>query len=359
MTQVRGLATFEYGVVQAIYYVAGVAFEVPTGAFADRFGRRSALVVGGLANALGCAAMALAYGFWPFAAGVTLFALSTAMVSGADSALLYDSLATERRESEYARAEGAGTALWLFVTAAGFVLADALLVVDGDPVRAYWVGAVFALAAAGLAAAMREPPRVRPASTFAVTRGAFADVARAPGILRVIVYSVGVFLLLRAAIVAFYNPVLHRAGIARNDYGKVLAAVNVVGAGGALLAPRLAARFGERACLVAMAVSLLAMFALLAPLRTPLAASLFLVQGLVFGAYPAVVRAILNRRVPSPPRRATVLSIESLACRLAYAALSVYAGWALSALDLAAALATTAALASLPFLALPLLRRGP
>jgi len=358
MTRVRGLTDQEYGLLQAVYYVCGVLLEVPSGAFADRVGRRWALLVGGAAACAGCVTMALARTFWPFALGELLFAASTAFVSGADSALLFDSLALEKRESEYARAEGAGMAAWLGSTAVGLPLADLYLVRGGDPVLTYWVTAGTSLVACGLALAMREPPRVKSASTFEITREAFRDLAREPGLLRIIVYSVGVFLLLRAAIVSFFNPALAACGVAVDDFGKVLAAVNVVGAAAAYYAHRTLARFGERATLLAMPLLLLAMYAALLPLRMPAAALLFTVQGAVFGAHPLVVRSLLNRRVRSSHRRATVLSLESLACRLAFAAVAVYAGWALHRLSLSAALATTAAICCIPWACLPFLRRA-
>lgn len=69
-----------------------MVFEVPTGAFADRFGRRSSLVAGIAIRSMGL--------FWLFAsadplslfAGLVLTSLGGAFVSGADSALIYDAL---------------------------------------------------------------------------------------------------------------------------------------------------------------------------------------------------------------------------------------------------------------------------
>ncbi len=357
MTRVRGLSDQEYGYLQAIYYVCGVMLEVPSGVFADGVGRRWALLVGAVATCAGCATMALAQTFWIFALGELLFAVSTAFISGADSALLFDSLAVERRESEYARAEGAGVAAWLGCSAIGLPLADLFLVRGGNPVLTYWVTGFISLIACGLALAMREPPRISGASSFEITKGAFREVARSPGILRIIVYSVGVFLLLRAAIVSFFNRTLEECGVAVDDFGKVLAVVNVVGALAAYYAHRALARFGERACLVAMPVMLLAMYAALLPLRVPAAALLFTIQGAVFGVYPLVVRSILNRQVTSSHRRATVLSIESLACRLAFAAVSVYAGWSLHRMPLSHAMGTTVLLSSLPLICIAKLRQ--
>ena len=87
------------------------------------------------------------------------------------------------------------------------------------------------------------------------------------------------------------------------------------------------------------------------------AAILFTIQGACFGAYPVLTRTLLNRRVPSTERRATILSIESMTCRVAFAGVAVFAGWGLGGLGLNASLLWTAALCCVPFLLIPLLPR--
>ncbi|MHC4493737.1 MAG: MFS transporter, partial [Planctomycetota bacterium] len=305
MQVTRGMSEAQYGLLQGIYYFMVVLTEVPSGVIADRFGRKAALVVGAAFGALGTVVFTQSFSFLSFAVGEVLFALATAIISGADSALLYDSLAADRRESEYPRAEGASQASWLLVTALGLPLADRFLVVDGDPVLAYWVTG--GLIAAGGLSALRlvEPPVRRRLSTREITIGAWRDVVKIPGIARLIVYSIGVFALLRASIVNFFHPALADAGVPVHFYGTVLAVVNVVGAVAAWRAHGWLKRFGERTAMVAMPVSLLYMFWLLTQLKLPPAALLFCIQGVAFGAYPVLVRSILNRLVPRAERRAT------------------------------------------------------
>jgi predicted MFS family arabinose efflux permease len=249
-------------------------------------------------------------------------------------------------------------AIWLFVTALGLPFADRFLVRDSDPVLAYWVTGFLMLVGAFCALAMREPPAAGRASTREITVGAARDVVRIPGIARVIIYSVGVFILLRAAVVLFYNPSMEASGVPVHFYGTILAVVNVTGAIAAFWAHRLLARLGEGPLLWAMPVSMVIMFALLAMVRIPLAAALFCIQGAVFGAYPLVVRSILNRHVPSASRRATILSIESMACRIAFGLVVAFGAQALGGLGLAGAIAVTTAAGCLPFALLPLLRKA-
>ena len=358
MTDVRGLTATQYGLMQLVYYWVVMLAEVPSGVFADRFGRRTTLALGAAVNGIGCWVFAISHDLTTFAIGEVLFALGTAAISGADSALLYDSLAADHREKDYPRAEGMGQAIWLILTAVGLPLTDLFLVRDGNPVLAYWITGALSLGGVAFALAMIEPPLKRTLSSREITLGAMRDVIRVPGLLRGIVYSIGLFMLLRAAIVTFLNPVLADLGVPVNRFGLVLAVVNVVGAVSALLAHRVLDRHGYRVAMWIMPLSLVAMIALLIPADQPIGASLFCIQGVVFGAYPLVVRSLLNRLAPSPERRATVLSLESMACRVSFGLLVVFSGWALDNHGLDWALAATAALACVPFLVLPILRRG-
>src|SRR5579885_3035345 len=78
--------------------------DFPLGAVADRTSRRNCLVVAAAAVALGAAALLAWPGLAAAIAAETLFALASALRSGADSALLYDGLERAGRLAEYARA---------------------------------------------------------------------------------------------------------------------------------------------------------------------------------------------------------------------------------------------------------------
>lgn len=357
MTDVRGMTATQYGGLQLIYYWVVMATEVPSGVIADRLGRRHTLVLGALVNGLGCWTFAMSHDFATFVVGESLFALGTALISGADSAMLYDSLAAENRETEYARAEGAGQMIWLALTAIGMPLTDRLIVAHHGPEPAYWITGALSFVGVVSAWLMVEPPRKKSESAREITAGAISDVVRVPGILRLMVYSIGVFLLLRIAIVSFFNPVLTANGVDPDWFGTVLALVNVAGAITAWGAAAYLQRYGERVALLAMPLSMIAMFGLLMVVRAPAAALLFCIQGAVFGAYPLVTRSILNRLVRNSDRRATVLSIESMACRVGMGLLALLAGWSLDAYSLNASIALALGAACLPFLALPLIRR--
>lgn len=79
---------------------------MPSGAFADRFSRRGALVVAGVAQAGGFALWTVLPGFPAFAAGFVLWGIGGAFVSGAFEALLYDGLDAVGAAEHYPTVEG-------------------------------------------------------------------------------------------------------------------------------------------------------------------------------------------------------------------------------------------------------------
>ena len=90
--QANGLSLTEVFVLQSFFSVSIVILEVPTGYFADVFGRKLSLVAGNGLAFLGLLVYCFAHEFWGFLAAELVLGLGASFTSGSDSALLYDSL---------------------------------------------------------------------------------------------------------------------------------------------------------------------------------------------------------------------------------------------------------------------------
>lgn len=99
--QSNGLTATQVFAVQAVYSAAVVLFEVPSGYFADVFGRRMSLILGAVLMPAGLAIYAFSNSFITFCIAELFLAMAAAMRSGADSALVYDTLKQLHKESEY------------------------------------------------------------------------------------------------------------------------------------------------------------------------------------------------------------------------------------------------------------------
>ncbi len=104
--QENGLGMKDVLLLQGIYSVAIVIIEIPSGYFADIWGRKSTLIIGSFLGVIGFGIYSVTYGFWGFLIAELTLGIGQSFISGSDSALLYDSLLQEKRENEYVKIEG-------------------------------------------------------------------------------------------------------------------------------------------------------------------------------------------------------------------------------------------------------------
>jgi len=135
-----GLDMFEVFVLQALFAGAVVLLEVPTGMVADRLGKRTSLIIALIIVFLGCVGYAMSRTFWSFLFVEVLLAFGAAFFSGADTALLYDTLKALKREGEFKQLEGEANAIRLI----SFAICNLLggFIGDWSLVAAMWATAV-------------------------------------------------------------------------------------------------------------------------------------------------------------------------------------------------------------------------
>lgn len=324
----RGYALAGFASLTSIYYGSVVLAQLPTGLLADRLGRRLVLVLGPLAQAFGALAIALSHSFAGFALGQALLGVGQALLASAGSAALFDSLRDLGRETDYLRVEAIATVFRLLGTSLAFAaggLIGALFGVEAP----YLATAVFVFVAALAALFLREPESAkagRAARTGAILGASLRSLAREAPVRWIAVYYASLFVWLRLAFYT-YQPKLREVG--HEDFariGALFALLNVAAAIVSRGAARIVGRLGEGATLFSMQGALLATFVFLGLSRSPLAFLAFFVQQAPFGLHFPVVFNATNRLVPSE-RRATVLSLQSLLGRLAFAAYFPAFGW--------------------------------
>lgn len=101
-----GLSSAQVLIVQAIFSIAMLIFEIPTGYFADAFGRRKAIITAALLLPAGLLIYSLSSSFIMFCAAETFIAAAFALRSGTDSAFVYDTLLKLGREKQYMKIDG-------------------------------------------------------------------------------------------------------------------------------------------------------------------------------------------------------------------------------------------------------------
>jgi len=155
----QSLSAADALLLYALYEISVTALEVPSGYMSDRLGRRRTLLASGVATLIGTGCLALGDSFAVFACGQALIGAGMAFASGTDSALLFETLASEGRKADI---EAQELTAWRFGYAGSMISA----VIGGmlyswDATLPFWASI---LATAGfllLVVLMREPPRRR------------------------------------------------------------------------------------------------------------------------------------------------------------------------------------------------------
>jgi MFS family permease len=142
--------------LKAIYSVSLMMLEIPAGYFADVSGRRNSLLFGSVLGFGGYLIYTGMSGFWSFMIAEIVLGAGMSLVSGADSAMLYDTLASDGKGDLFTRYEGRITSFGNFAEAfagiAGGLLAASSLILP------FYFQAGVSFLAIPASLALMEPP---------------------------------------------------------------------------------------------------------------------------------------------------------------------------------------------------------
>lgn len=307
----------ELFVLHAIYSAVIAISEVPSGYVADVWGRKYALVLGTLLGAFGFFSYSLSYSLAGFIVAEILLGLGQGLISGADSALLFDSLKEQKRENNYIKDEGRISAVGNISEALAGLFVSLLVF---ESVRTnFYLQALFSFCAFLAALFLVEPSfhveRKKPG--FSDIFDILSHTLKTNKALRNLVLFSSVIGFSSLAMAWFAQPILVEIGLDKHYFGYAWVVLNLLVAAGSLLSVYSASFFGFRLSLLIITIGLsltylLSAFWLSYLVFIPL--SLFyIIRGL---AHPVLKSHINN--ITSSDKRATVLSIRSLVIRLFY-----------------------------------------
>ena len=156
-------------ILQAWFLFWVFVLEVPTGVVADKFGRKMSVAIGCLLFAADLLFFGLSRNYPLLFAAEFLGAVGMTLISGADQALLYDSLVALKKEERarfyFSRYQAAGTLGLLVAFPIGSWIAGLRDYPRLLPVP-FALTTLSAVLAAGMFFTMREPPRTKPKEHF-------------------------------------------------------------------------------------------------------------------------------------------------------------------------------------------------
>jgi len=337
----RGLELKYILLMDLPFWFAVAALEAPFGALADRVGHSRVLALGAAVYALTILGFGLTTNYWMLFADYMLWAVAQACRSGADQAIVFDSLKAAGREDRFARIAGRGFALTMTGGLAGIVLGGFAAATWGMTFTVQ-VSAVTPLVAMAAALLMVDPRLTHARRPYLEqVRSGFGYAWSHPPVRATMLLLTGLLMVTFAPVV-LVQPFLIVHEVPTGLFGVFQAPVRLVGLAAALAAWRVTARAGRDRVVGAACLSVVAAFAGLALWDSVAAFSLFAVPAAVQGLIRPTLDAYINEHTPGD-RRATVLSVVSLAFSVQVGFLEATLGFITDDIGIWAAFAFTAA----------------
>jgi predicted MFS family arabinose efflux permease len=323
--QDNGLNMQDIFTLKAIYSVAIVAMEIPSGYMADVWGRRNTLLLGGILASTGFALYSFSEGFWAFALAEIVLGAGHSFFSGADSAMLYDTLKASKREGEYVKQEGWVTSAGNFAEAFAGIVGGFLATISLHT-PFYFQFAVAAIAVP--AGWLLKEPLSRPSQSGSHLKKTIRIVVKTftlPELRSAILLSsfTGTASLTFAW---FVQPYFEQAGVKISAFGVMWTLLNLSVAFSSMSSYRFRDWLGEKNFLIFIISGLTAgYFAAAWEISLAGIAILFFFY-IIRGIAHPVLKDFINQYTQSDVR-ATVLSLRDFAIRINFAIIGPLLGW--------------------------------
>lgn len=353
--QENGMSMSQIFILKSVYSVAMVATELPSGYLADVWGCRKTILWGAILGSIGMLIYSFSADFYSFIFAEIVLGIGFSFISGADSAILYDSLKADNREEEYIKYEGRITSAGNFAEALAGVAGGLLATISfRTPYYFQFIVATIAIPAALM---LKEPQhvlertRLKMSEILSIIKITYKQAEMRSAIM--ISSFTGAATLTYAW---FVQPYFQEAGVPVSVFGILWTLLNLSAGVFSMFAYRIERVLGNKKTLL-----LIVIFVSLGFMLTSLEISLAGIA-ILFGFYmirgiaTPVLKDQINQYTDSKVR-ATILSVRNLEIRIIFAAIGPVLGYLTDTFSLSTALVVsgiiyfiTAMLSIIPFL---------
>jgi MFS family permease len=304
-------------ILQAVYSVSIVTLEIPSGYFADVIGRKRTLILGVTLGTLGYGIYSISYGFLGFLLAELVLGFGTSFVSGADSAMLYDSLLEKRKEKQYIKYEGRMVSVGNIAEAAAGIVGGLIALIS---LRSnFYVQTGIAFLALPAAILLVEPGKHKRLKifTFKVILDVVRDSLFLNRELRTNIFLSSVIGTCTLTMAWFAQPYFKHVDLPLSLYGLMWTLLNLVVGLAAMTAYRVESRLGPRRSVLFLAILLPAGYLALGMLNSLWALSILFFFYILRGIATPILKDYIHR-LTSSEVRATVLSVRNFIIRLCF-----------------------------------------
>jgi MFS family permease len=326
-----GLSFDDFLFGEACFAGTLVLLDVPAGWISDAWKRKYVMALGSALEAAGFAMLLFAHGLAMAASAQIVIGIGCSLISGTNTALLYESLLAEGREGEYRRREGRRGGIYLYSCA--FAGLTGGLIYPHSHTLPVVLCVIMQVVAVGVAFLLDEPKRTR----RRVEKHPVLDVIETsryalshPEIGFLLVFAAVMFCTTKT-IMWTQQPYYIALGIPESWFGMLMAVGWLLGGTSSALAHLLDGKTTAfRALFIAWAAATIVCLGAAAHLGWSGVVLLMFGGTCIYGMTAPRVGEMMNRYVDSD-RRATVLSTQSLLISLLFIPLSRGMGYASNA----------------------------
>lgn len=322
----NGLSVGGIMLVQAIYSTTIALSEIPSGYWADSFGRKRSISLGMLLLLFGFCILSVSYSFLGFSIAALVMGVGSSFISGTDSALLYDSLVVLKQEDRYLKYAGQKYSVATFAEATAAILGGWLAHYYG--LRYTFYAQVF-ITLIGVLTALS----LVEVNLHANKLAGWANVKRILRYLALENKELRWFLILSGVVGSatvtlawFAQPFFKELGISTGWIGNLWSALNLTVALFAFIAHRVYNWASERTIVLIIILGIALNYIAIGFNFSFLAIAFLFVIYMIRGIATPVLLNFVNKNTPSD-MRATVLSVRSFAIRIFFAAIAPFMGW--------------------------------
>jgi len=292
---------------------------VPTGAVADKISRKFSIILGAGLWAVSLFIYVLGSTFLIFAVAEVIFSLGASFKSGADTALIYDSLKILDREGEYQQVEGRARSYIMYTQAAGSIIAGFVYDININLPMIISIGFMMVTI---LIALKFEEPEIEGDREFSISayleqiKESAAYTVKHEKIKAILFFSIVFYIFYRTGFL-YFQPYMEAVNIPVKYFGILFFLFNIVAAISSKYSFKIMDKTKPRTMLF-MGLLLIVSFLVLGIVRAWIGVFAILLQQVARGLYRPVTRKYLNKHIPSN-KRATILSFQSLLVSVAIA----------------------------------------
>ena len=309
----RGYSTAQIGLLESIFHVFSMIFEVPSGAVADVFGRKKTLALSRVCSILSAIVMVLSDSFFTIAIAMLFCALSYNLTSGTREALAYDSLKLGGKQEDYLRYSSGDLIVYQLCGSAAILMAGLALYLGYK--KAYIIDVLISLLALAIAMSLHEVHaegrenmniRTRFKDVFIESVRFLKESKRARWIIAISAFIDSIVTLLGM----FMQAALPGAGLPGFMLGPALFVMSLGGVLGAKIVTSFKIKSYRKVTMIAFAAAVMNLIAALSAIPAVMVAGCF-VCGMVDSYFYVCTDTALNDMIPSG-QRATLVSVNSL-----------------------------------------------